>query len=70
MDLRELRENLRSSYGDEIAKLQQQLDAFDKLGLRTGERHNAGGPWIDTTERDKQRVLASMAEYQKLLSDI
>jgi hypothetical protein len=67
--LREMQEALIAAYQVEIDKLRQQLDAYDRFDMKTGERHYPG-PWIDTTERDKQRAKHGIAEYERAIAQI
>lgn len=64
--LREMREALLRAHRAQIALLRQQLDAFD-AGMRSGERLGVG-PWIDTTERSKDRLREGIAEYESTVA--
>jgi hypothetical protein len=65
--LRDMQEALNAVFQSEINKLRQQLDAYDTFDMNTGERHYPG-PWIDTTQRDKQRVKDGIAEYEGMIA--
>ena len=62
-----MQEALKAVFQSEIDKLRQQLDAYDTFDMNTGERHYPG-PWIDTTQRDKQRVKDGIAEYEGMIA--
>jgi hypothetical protein len=67
LTLRDMQEALNAVFQSEIDKLRQQLDAYDTFDMNTGERHYPG-PWIDTTQRDKQRVKHGIAEYEGMIA--
>jgi hypothetical protein len=48
-----------------IDSLRRELDRFDKSGIRTGERTHPG-PWIDTTDWSRQRIVDNIAEHERI----
>jgi len=66
--LRDMQEDLIRAYQEEIDTLRQRLKAFE-IGMHSGLRHYPG-PWVDTTERDREQAEDGIARYERAIAHI
>ena len=53
---------------ESIAVLQARIKLYEVGQLRTGERTGDSRPWVDTTDREIERLKRDIAHYETVLA--
>ena len=62
-------DNLVEDYRHTLAELLRDLEFMDTHIRGTGERRSRNGPPIDTTAETRARLVANVAEYERLIAE-
>ncbi|MGD1035892.1 MAG: hypothetical protein ABR878_01605 [Roseiarcus sp.] len=64
-----MREYLKDIEEQRIPELRAQLVPLESGEMHLGERKEYG-PWVDTTQRDIDRLKKSIVEYERIAADL